>query len=283
MNSCWKGKCAVVTGAASGIGLALSKALADRGAQVRMTDIDSVRLDMAANSLGPDVSRSVLDVQDAGAVKKFIGQVAHDSGRIDFLFNNAGILLAGEAHEFDTGHFDRIIDVNIRGVVNGTMAAYPLMVRQGFGHIVNTASLAGIMPSPLLAAYGMSKHAVVGLTTSMRFEAERYGVRISAICPAGVDTPMLEAPPLPGLDAIAWSPDVTRYLTRLTGTLCPVEKIAREALRGVERNKAIIIIPARARLTELVYRLAPGLVRTFGRRELALALGERRGSAPGVS
>ncbi len=248
-----------------------------------MTDIDSVRLEKAANSLGPDVSRSVLDVRDADAVREFIGQVALDSGRIDFLFNNAGILLAGEAHEFDTGHFDRIIDVNIRGVVNGTMAAYPLMVRQGFGHIVNTASLAGLMPSPLLSAYGMSKHAVVGLTTSMRFEAERYGVRISAICPAGVDTPMLEAAPLSGLDAIAWSPDVPHYLKRLAGTLCPADKVARDALRGVERNKAIIIIPARGRLTELVYRFVPGLVHAVGRRELAAELGERRGSAPGVS
>jgi len=283
MRSSWKGKCAVVTGAASGIGLALSKALADRGAKVRMTDIDRVRLEQAARSLGPDASWSVLDVRDAEAVREFIGRVARDSGRIDFLFNNAGILLAGEAHECDTAHFDRIIDVNIRGVVNGTMAAYPLMKRQGSGHIVNTASLAGLVPSPLLSAYGMTKHAVVGLSTSMRFEAERYGVRISAICPAGVDTPMLEAAPFAGLEAVAWSPDLPRYLRRLAGSLCSVETVAREALRGVERNRAIIIIPARARLTELFYRLAPGLVRAVGRRELAAELGERRKSAIGAS
>jgi NAD(P)-dependent dehydrogenase (short-subunit alcohol dehydrogenase family) len=279
MTSCWKGKCAVVTGAASGIGLALSKALVDRGAHVLLTDIDAERLDAAARSLGAPATSSVLDVRDPEAVKDCIGEVVREYGRIDFLFNNAGIILAGEAHEFNTSHFDRIIDINIRGVVNGTMAAYPLMVRQGFGHIVNTASLAGLMPSPLLAPYGMTKHAVVGLTTSMRFEAERYGVRISAICPAGVDTPMLEAAPLPGLDAVTWSPDVPRYLRRLAGPLCPVEKVAREALRGIERNRAIIIIPVRARLTELVYRLVPGLVRAIGRRELAAELGERRGGA----
>ncbi|NTU92482.1 MAG: SDR family NAD(P)-dependent oxidoreductase [Chlorobiaceae bacterium] len=280
MGDIWNGTSAVVTGAASGIGYELARALVLRGVRVWIADIDRERLDVVARSLGAAATPSLLDVRHADAVSELIGRVVRESGRIDYLFNNAGLVLAGEAHEIEASHVERIIDVNIRGVVNGTLAAYPLMVGQGFGHIVNMASLAGIMPSPLLAAYGMTKHAIVGLSTSMRFEAERYGVRISAVCPAGVDTPLLDAAPFQGMNPVAWSPDVRRYLRRLTGTLCSVEDVVREALRGVERNRAIIIIPARARFTDLVYRLAPGIVRAIGRRVLAAELESRRRTEP---
>jgi len=267
--SCWRGKNAIVTGAASGIGLALSKALVDRGVKLWMSDIDHIALEKAASLLGPSVRPVVLDVRDAGAFKSFVDRAVSEDGAIDFLFNNAGILISGEARDFDTVRFDRIIDVNVRGVVNGTMAAYPVMIRQGGGHIVNTASLGGLMPSPLLAAYGMSKHAVVGLTSSLRIEGERYGVRFSAICPAGVDTPMLdestEALNLP----VSSRPDVRRLLTRLAGKPCSPDIVASEALRGVEKNMGIIIVPFRARLTAKVYRFAPGLVQAIGRMVLA--------------
>lgn len=271
----WDGKCAVVTGAASGIGLALAKALIDRGVQVRVADIDAEGIRKAAQALGPDAHPVVLDVRDASAVRELIESAAREFGRIDFLFNNAGILIPGEVNDLDAEHFDRIIDVNIRGVVNGTIAAYPLMIRQREGHIVNTASLAGLAPSPLLSSYAMTKHAVIGLTTSLRFEAARYGVRVSAICPAAVDTPMLDARTPAGLRELSWRPNVRRYLERLAGPPCPADKLVQAALKGVERNRALIIVPARAGMTALVYRLVPGLVHAIGRQVIAAELHDR--------
>lgn len=275
MKRYWEGKSAVVTGAASGIGLALAKALIARGVEVWVTDIDTAGIRTAAQALGSNTHPVVLDVRDALAVREVIESAAKAFGRIDFLFNNAGIIMAGEFHDFDTEHLDLIIDVNIRGVVNGIVAAYPLMIRQCGGHIVNTASLAGLAPSPLLSSYSMTKHAVVELTTSLRFEAARYGVRVSAICPAAVDTPLLDAGTPPDLHEVPWRPNVRRYLERLAGPPCPVDKMVHAALRGVERNQALILVPARARMTALVYRIVPGLVHAIGRQVLVAEVKER--------
>ena len=93
------------------------------------------------------------------------------------MFNNAGVGVAGEVDELSLEHWNRALDVNVRGVIHGVHAAYPLMLAQGFGHIVNTASPAGLMPSPLIAPYGMSKHAVVGLSLSLRIEAQTVASR----------------------------------------------------------------------------------------------------------
>lgn len=277
MSEFRKDKVALVTGAASGIGYALSKELAGRGLRVWMTDIDREKVTAAAERLGPLAAASYLDVRDASAFRACIEKVERDAGELDFLFNNAGVLVSGETHEFVQSDFDRIIDVNIRGVVNGTLAAYPRMVQRRRGHIVNTASLAGLAPAPLLAAYGMSKHAVVGLTRSLRFEAERYGVGVSAICPAGVDTPLLdeEVRGSDGSGRSTWRPDVRQYLTMLAGRPCSPEQVAREAIRGVEKNLPVIVVPARARLTMMVYRFAPGLVEAIGRQVMSLQLRSR--------
>ncbi|NTW56706.1 MAG: SDR family oxidoreductase [Chlorobiaceae bacterium] len=275
MAGYWEGKTAVVTGAASGIGLALSEELIRRGASVWLTDIDTAALERSAAGFGPNARGHELDVRDSAAVRDLVEFVAKESGRLDFMFNNAGIIMPGEVHDLDIDHFDRIIDVNIRGVVNGTLAAYPVMVRQRCGHIVNTASLAGLAPAPLLSSYAMTKHAVVGLTSSLRFEAARYGVRVSAICPSAVNTPMLDAGTPQDLQKVPWRPNVRRYLRRLNGPPADPRSVAASALAGVEKNQALIIVPARAGLIAMVYRLAPGLVHSLGRLVVAAELNGR--------
>jgi NAD(P)-dependent dehydrogenase (short-subunit alcohol dehydrogenase family) len=277
MHTYWKGKSAVVTGAASGIGLALAGALIERGAQVWVTDIDTTGIKKAALALGPNAYPVVLDVRDSSAVQEVIQGVAKEFGSIDFLFNNAGIVISGEVRNLKVEHFDRIIDVNIRGVVNGIVAAYPLMVQQRSGHIVNTASLAGLAPVPLLSPYAMTKHAVIGLTTSLRFEAARYGVRVSAICPSPVDTPLLDAENPSDLNRVGWKPNVRHYLEKFTGPSSPADKVVQAALRGVERNQDLIIVPAKARLTALAYRYVPTLVHAIGRRIVDSELHEQPG------
>lgn len=253
-------KSAIITGAASGIGLALAKGLVARGARVWLTDIDSAAASSAAEALGASARSLPLDVRDADTFAGIIHDVAAEQDGLDFLFNNAGISGApGETHELSAGHFDRVTDINIRGVTNGIAAAYPLMVEQGQGHIINTASSAGLVPVPLMVPYAMSKHAVVGLSESLRLEAETHGVRVSALCPSAIETPLLDSDGPEDLER-PWRPDVREYLTQLAGAPHPCDAFAEYALDRVAANRGIIIAPRSARIGRIVSRFAPRLI-----------------------
>jgi NAD(P)-dependent dehydrogenase (short-subunit alcohol dehydrogenase family) len=277
----WNGKIAIVTGAASGIGLALSRAMNRRGAIVWMTDIDTAGVEKAAKSLGAAAHAATLDVRDAAAVKALVDRVVAGHGRIDLLFNNAGIGVGGPAEELTNAHYDRAIDVNIRGVVHGITAAYPHMMKQQSGYIVNTASMAGLTPTPLLAPYGMTKHAVVGLSTSIRIEAARYGVGVSALCPSVIETPILDTKNPADLPALSWMPDARSFLTRFAGKPYPVEKLAEYTLDSIEKNRALIIVPAFARYMHRMYRFLPGLVMRGLERTVNTVYAERIGMGGG--
>jgi NAD(P)-dependent dehydrogenase (short-subunit alcohol dehydrogenase family) len=254
----WQGKTVFITGAASGIGRALAKALASRGAMVCASDVDEAGAQRVAAECGNGATGMPLDVRDQEQVLVAIQRFARDCGRIDYLFNNAGIGTGGEVDEIPLAEWHRVVDVNIWGVVHGVRAAYPLMRKQGFGHIVNTASLAGLGPAPLLAPYALTKHAVVGLSASLRVEAAPFGVRVSALCPGAIETPIL-ATRLPQDLPSWWVPDVRRYLTRLSGAPYPVDQMAQETLAAVARNQGVIVIPRRARIAWLLGRLLPSL------------------------
>jgi NAD(P)-dependent dehydrogenase (short-subunit alcohol dehydrogenase family) len=252
---------AIVTGAGSGIGAALARALTDAGADVVHADIDGQAAQRAARG-----GRSAeVDVTDAAAVQGLVDEVVQRTGRLDLLFNNAGIGAGGETEHIALEDWDRIIDVNIRGVVHGVAAAYPVMVRQGAGHIVNTASLAGLVPAGLLTPYAMTKHAVVGLSRSLRVEAATKGVRVTVVCPGVVETPLLDTEdPVGGFDA-------RRYLTVNQGVRHPMSPVdlAAEVLTGVAKNRAMVVAPAQARVVWRLGRLAPGVVATLGARAVA--------------
>src|SRR5882757_5566157 len=186
------GKQAIVTGAGSGIGAALCRALVTAGATVVCTDIDGEAAERTAATLGASARSARADVTDAAAVQGAVDEVVDRAGRLDLMFNNAGIVWGGDTELLTLEQWNAIIDVNIRGVVHGVAAAYPLMVRQGSGHIVNTASMGGLMAAGLLTSYVMTKHAVVGLSLALRSEAAAYGVGVTAICPAAVNTPILD-------------------------------------------------------------------------------------------
>lgn len=279
----WAGSIAVVTGGGSGIGRALALAMAARGAHVVVTDIDEAAAMRVAGECGAAASAHRLDVRDAAAVQTLIHATWRLHGRLDYVFNNAGIGVGGEAHEIAGEAWERIIDVNLRGVMHGTLAAYPLMLQQGWGHIVNTASLAGLGAAPLLTPYAMTKHAVVGLTSSLRLEAAEHGVRVSALCPAAVETPLLDKLAPADLPAMVWVPDLRRFLTRLAGPPHPVAKFAEQALAAIERNQAIIVIPARARLVWRMSRLFPALVEKIGLAAVRAERDQRLGEAPAAA
>jgi NAD(P)-dependent dehydrogenase (short-subunit alcohol dehydrogenase family) len=213
-----------------------------------------------------------LDVTDADAVAALVERTARDHGHLDLLFNNAGVGIVGEVRELTLAHWNRAIDVNLRGVVHGVVAAYPVMVGQGRGHIVNTASLAGLLPSPMLTPYAMTKHGVVGLSTSLRMEAAAHGVRVSVVCPGVIETPLLDKGNPPDLPPVTEIPDARGLLTRVIGRAYPAESLADDVLDGVMRNRPIIVTPRHARVPWRLYRLSPRLVIESGPRLMRRAL-----------
>jgi NAD(P)-dependent dehydrogenase (short-subunit alcohol dehydrogenase family) len=251
------GKQAMVTGAGSGIGAALCRALVAAGASVVCTDIDGEAAARTAESLsGPGTARSVtVDVTDAAAVQGVVDDVLARAGRLDLMFNNAGIAWGGDTELLTLEQWNAIIDVNIRGVVHGVVAAYPAMLRQGHGHIVNTASMAGLTAAGQITSYVMTKHAVVGLSLALRSEAVSRGVGVLAVCPAAVETPILDKGAVGGF--------VGRdYYLRGQGmkTAYHPDRLARDTLRAIQRNKALLVVPKRAHASWLFARLAPGLL-----------------------
>jgi NAD(P)-dependent dehydrogenase (short-subunit alcohol dehydrogenase family) len=153
------GKQAIVTGAGSGIGAALCRALVEAGAHVVCTDIDGEAAERTAAALGDKARSARLDVTDASAVQATVDEVVDRAGRLDLLFNNAGICWGGDTELLTLDQWNAIIDINLRGVVHGVAAAYPLMLRQGHGHIVNTASMAGLAAPrrfPVVSGYWWS-------------------------------------------------------------------------------------------------------------------------------
>jgi len=266
----FNGATAVVTGAASGIGRSLAAELVDRGATVLVADIDGEaaeatavdlprRAGTGARSHGSALPATV-DVTDAGAVTESVGRFATEHGGLDFMFNNAGIAVGGEVSDLSLAHWRRAVDVNLMSVIHGVAAAYPLMIEQGRGHIVNTASLSGLVPSPLLVPYSTTKHAVVGLSVGLRVEAADHGVRVSVVCPGVIETPLLDKGNPGDLPPAASMPDIRDMLSQLIGTPYPAAALARDVLDNVALNRPIIVAPRRAKAVWAAYRLAPGLL-----------------------
>jgi NAD(P)-dependent dehydrogenase (short-subunit alcohol dehydrogenase family) len=237
----FKDRTAIVTGAASGIGLALTRALLKAGAKVLMADINAQGLARAVESLSvhaPQLQHAAVDVTDAEAVQLLVDFAVARMGRIDYLFNNAGIGGMPPVAQATLGDWQRIVDVNLGGVINGVHAVLPVMRRQHGGHIVNTASIAGIMPVPGMVLYATTKHAVVGLSESLRLEMVRENIFVSVACPGAVATGIWGSQPVPK-------------------SALPADVAADEILRGVIKREGIIVFPGKLRRGWKLYRWFP--------------------------
>ena len=182
------GKVAIVTGAAGGIGRATARSFADAGATVLCSDLPSDALDASAAACGG--SAHPADVGDEAAVDALIAAAVDAHGRLDVLANVAGILATAPIVALERAELDRIFDVNLRGTFHGCRAAARVMREQRSGSIVNVASSAAFQPTETLGAYTMSKSAVVALTRVLALEVARRGVRVNAVAPGMIDTPM---------------------------------------------------------------------------------------------
>ncbi|MBX9930588.1 MAG: SDR family oxidoreductase [Methylobacterium sp.] len=264
-----------MTGAGSGIGRALACELGRRGFLVTATDIDGSSAEATAALIGPFSRHASLDVRDAEAVAACVRHIVEESGHLDMLVNNAGIPISGEVQDLTLAHWDRIIDINLRGVVHGVAAAYPAMQRRGSGTIVNVSSIAGLSLGPLGTPYAATKHAVVGLSLSLRAEAVAYGVNVSVLCPGAVETPILDRDNPSDLPSVPWRPDNRSYLTRLCGAPMPVDVFARQALDAVERGEGVVVRPFLARVAWWTQRFMPVLARM----RVRMVLAEQRAAA----
>ncbi len=261
MASSLSGKIAFVTGGASGIGAALATRLADGGAEVWIADrqVDAAQeLAQRLNSGGAKAHAIELDVRSYPAFERAAAETVQQSGRIDYLFNNAGIGVGGEVDSYTLDDWNDVFAVNLHGVVHGIQAVYPIMIRQRSGHIVNTASMAGLVAGAGQASYTASKHAVVAVSKVLRLEAERHGITVSVLCPGAIRTPILTGGKYGRMTTAGLSDEQLHKFWEQFRPMAP-EKFAERALRAVLRGDAIIVVPAWWKALWYLDRLSPAI------------------------
>ncbi len=250
----FKDRIAIITGASSGIGRALAEELGRRGATVVVAGKNAERTNLVAVEIAGNGGRAIaaqVDVSRAEEVEGLVEKTVAEHGRLDYMFNNAGVGIAGDFAATSLEHWQHTLDVNFWGVLYGTQAAYAVMEKQRSGHIVNTASSAGLFPIPLGTAYTAGKCAVVGLSTSLRLEAASLGLKVSVVCPGAIRTSIF---------------DNTTYLRgeRIQSQVKEIRMMApdtcaRIILRGVARNEPIITVTPATYWGWRLYRLSPVL------------------------
>ncbi len=277
------GKTALVTGAASGIGRATARALARRGAQLVLCDLDGEGLAAVARELaatGREVLAERVDVAKAEEVAAFAETVHRRFPALDILVNNAGVGLGGGTLHTSLEDWRWILGVNLWGVIHGCHYFVPPMVRRGRGgHVVNVASAAGYVATEALAAYATTKFAVVGFSEALRDELAPYGIGVTAICPGVIDTAITRTAPLRGpVD----TPEMRAYVVeayRRRGY--PPERVAEAILRAIQRNRALAPVSPEAWLLFALKRLSPRLTAWVNRRlaeQTRRAIERRRGA-----
>ncbi len=245
------GKKTLITGAGSGIGKALALLAAEKGARLVLTDVNAESLNTVVSDVrarGGDVLLArAFDVSDHDAVRSFADELAREHGSADVVVNNAGIAIWGRVESMSHADWRKVIDVNLMGPIHVIECFVPAMIAAGRGgHLVNVSSAAGLFGLPWHAAYSASKFGLRGVSEVLRFDLERHGIKVSLVCPGGVNTGLVSTVKVAGADSS--SPAWEKLRTRFAKHAVTPEHAAACIVRGVERDHYMVYTSADIRL-----------------------------------
>ncbi len=249
------GKVAVVTGAGSGIGQALALELARSGAKVAISDVDTEGLAVTEERLraiGAPVKSDRLDVTEREAFELYATAVKEHFGKVNQIYNNAGIAYQGDVEVSPYKDIERVMDVDFWGVVNGTKAFLPHLIESGDGHVVNVSSVFGLFSVPGQAAYNSAKFAVRGFTEALRQEmaVAKHPVKVTTVHPGGIKTAI--ARNMTAAEGVDTTELAKTFDTKLAAT--SPETAAKIILEAVRKNKARVLVGTDAKVLDLIVR-----------------------------
>jgi NAD(P)-dependent dehydrogenase (short-subunit alcohol dehydrogenase family) len=254
-----RGTQVLVTGAASGIGRATALALAGRGARLFLTDIHAAGLQETVQRVpalgGQVLSARAFDIAGYGDVRAFADEIHREFGPVDILMNIAGIALWSLIERMRHEHWVKVIDVNLWGPIHTIECFVPEMIRARKGHVVNVASISGLVGAPWHAAYAASKWGCVGLSEVLRYDLMQHRIGVTVVCPGAVDTPLQQTVELLGVDPEGEA--VGRLKQRFSRHAIPPERVARQILEAVEKERFLVITSLDVRLGYLLKRYLP--------------------------
>ncbi len=253
-----RGKQALVSGAASGIGRAIALEFARQGIRLFLVDVDACGLARVANesrAAGIEVISRRCDVSQPSEVSAAVADVLERWGGVDILVNNAGITYYGRTDEMSAEHWDRLMQINLSSHVQFTRELLPSLLARREAHVLNVCSMFGLIAMPKLAAYCTSKYAMVGFSEALRAEYGREGLGVTALCPGFVATNLFASAPLPENGK---GPKIPPRIFCTTP-----EKIARAAVKAIRRNRRLVVVEPFAKLLTTIKRFTPGLIDFF--------------------
>jgi short-subunit dehydrogenase len=253
-----RGKKALISGAASGIGRAIALEFARQGIHLYLLDIDAcglAKVTAECRDSGIEVLDRRCDVSQPNEVSAAVAAILHQWGGVDILVNNAGITYYGRTDEMSPEHWDRVMRINLNSHVQFTRELLPSLLGRREAHVLNVCSMFGLLAMPKLAAYCTSKYALVGFSEALRAEFGREGLGVTALCPGFVATNLFASAPVP---ENAKGPKIPPRIFCTTP-----EKIARSAVRAIRRDRRLVVVEPLARLLTTIKRLAPGVIDFF--------------------
>lgn len=249
----FENKVAVITGGASGIGRAIATYFVDRGGTAIIVDVNQDDGRQLAQEFCKKRKHSGAffygDVADRAMVAKVIEQIIHQYLKIDYLFCSAGIGLNSLVADTNFEHWDKLIKINLYGVINFVQLVYPMMVQAGAGSVIIIGSSLSILPFPMHGVYATTKHAVLGLSNVLRIEGKSHNIKVSCVCPGFVDTPHQK-----NLTYININREIRDSLLPKPMS---AEECVRQMFEGIRRNDPIIVIPFSHKILWLFYRIFP--------------------------
>lgn len=259
----FNGKVVLVTGAASGLGRALALEFARAGSRVAVIDVDENGLGetaAGAEAMGAQVFARRVDVASWEQMESFAKDLLAGWGAVDILVNNAGVGVAGELKEVAIADFDWIVGINLMGEVYGTRLFLPRMIERRSGHIVNIASLSGLVLLPFHLPYTTTKFALTGFSEALWAETRRFGIGVTLVCPGAIKTSIVRNSRLP--EFVGRQQEfVERFQERIEEKGMEPEEVAKKVLAAVERNRFLLLTGPESFILYFLRRLAPGMMR----------------------